>query len=417
MHDGDDTADATNRRTLLLALGAAGVTGLAGCGGDDGDTPTDTEGGNGNGNGDTPTDTGGGNGNGNGDTPTDTEGGNGNGNGDTPTDTETPTQTGTPPEQDLGDPPAPLLSLSGTSVVSPDSTATLSGTLLNPYLFPVQNVELSVSTPEGWSVSPTDPQTFDAIEAGSEQSVSWELTVPADASGETTVTVDVSYESATDSANPTIEQTITVFTGDVPTSGLLAHYPLDGDTPTDASNNGNDATIDGIPDTGASGVIGGAYDFDGGFVDLPAFTPSADDSITVSLWVNADDLSSDTEFFFWGDGPPQFEFWYTGGLQFIYYDGSVSGITGGLTLNTGQWYHLAGTYDDSTGEWTVYVDGTEAATASGSIDTAFDGSGSQIGNHPNETRGIDGRIDGVRVYDRALSAEEVASLANQSSGS
>jgi hypothetical protein len=166
-----------------------------------------------------------------------------------------------------------------------------------------------------------------------------------------------------------------------------------------------------------TGKVNDAYDIKSPgtneYLDLPGFTTGSDDSITIAGWVNADSLSGGVEFVFWGDGPPQFELWYSDALEFIYYDGDDFGIPDGPTLNTGQWYHIAGTYGDSTGEWALYVDGTEEATASGSIDAAFDGNDSQIGNHPNESRGIDGRIDEVRVYDRALSAEEVASLADQ----
>jgi hypothetical protein len=403
MHEQDDGLRPTNRRTLLLALGATGVTGLAGCGGDDGggtDTPTGTDA----------------------TTVTETTAGTDASTGtDTPTDTptETGSSTATRTTEKIRSPPDPLLSFSGSTVGSPGSTVTLSGTLSNPYLFDVHAVELSVSTPEGWSVSPTDPQTFDSIDTGGDRSVTWDLTVPEDAEGQSTVAIDVSYESATDSASVTLEQSVTVFTGDVPVEGLLAHYPLDGDTPTDASGNGNDATINGDPDTGISGAVNGAYALDGDFLELPAFTPS-DDSVSVAMWLNADNLSSDTEFLFWGDGPPQFELWYTDGLRFIYYDGSSFGITGAPTLNTDEWIHLAGTYDDSTGEWTLYVDGTDVATANDSIgstdtaDVALSGNASRIGLHPDVGRQMAGSVDEVRVYDRALSGSEVETLAAES---
>jgi hypothetical protein len=413
MQKQDDTTGATTRRTLLLALGTAGVAGLAGCGGDGGDgtdTATGTEAteaaettaGT-----DTSTGT---------DTPTDTRSG---------TDSSTPTRTDTPINEDLGDPPDTLLSFSGSTVTTPDTTATIEGTLSNPYLFDVHAVELSVSTPEGWSVSPTDPQTFDSIDTGGDRSVTWDLTVPEDAEGQSTVAIDVSYESATDSASVTLEQSVTVFTGDVPVEGLLAHYPLDGDTPTDASGNGNDATINGDPDTGISGAVNGAYALDGDFLELPAFTPS-DDSVSVSMWLNIDSLETAAEFFFWGDDPTQFELLHlAGSLQFFYWDGSGKiGIGGtGETLPTGEWVHVAGTYDDSTGEWALYVDGTEIATANDPIgstgvdDVSFSGNASRVGVHPGVGRQMAGSIDEVRVYDRALSTQEVLTLSEQGSGS
>jgi hypothetical protein len=409
MHGQESEADPTNRRAFLLGLGVVGVTGLAGCGGDgDGgtDTPTGTDA-------TAVTET---------TRRTDTFTGT-----DTPaeTDPSTPTQTDTQASEALGDPPDTLLSFSGSTVTTPDTTVTLEGTLSNPYLFDVHSVELSVSTPEEWSVSPADPQTFDSVDVGSDRSVAWDLTVPEDAEGQSTVTIDVSYESATDNANVTLEQAVTVFTGDVPVEGLLAHYPLDTDTPTDASGNGNDATIDGDPDTGASGAVNGAYALEGDFLELPAFTPS-DDSISVAMWLNIDSLGGSAQFFFWGDDPTQFELVYLGGsLQFFFWDGPGKIGIGdtGETLPTGEWVHLAGTYDDSTGEWMLYVNGTEVASASapigstGSDDISFSGNANRVGVHPGVGRQVSASVDEVRVYDRALSTQEVLTLSKQGSGS
>jgi hypothetical protein len=403
MDEQGDGFHPTNRRTLLLALGATGVTGLAGCG-DDGNGGTDTPTGT-----DTTTAT---------ETTTETDTSTGT---DTPTDTPTETESGTATRttEEIRFPPDPLLSFSGSTVVTPDSTVTLSGTLSNPYLFSVHAIELSVSTPDGWSVSPRGPRTVDPIDTGGDRNISWELTLPEDAEGQSTVTVDVHYESETDTADITVEQTVIVRTGNMPVEGLLAHYPLDGDTPTDASGNGNDATIDGDPDTGVSGAVDGAYALDGAVLELPRFTPS-EDSVSVSMWVNVDDLSGDREFFFWGDDPPQFELWYSDGLRFVYYDGSSFGITGGPTLNTGVWVHLAGTYDDSDGTWALYVNGTEVTTLDDPIgptdtdDVSLTGSNSQIGLHPSVGRQLSGSVDEVRVYDRAISRSEVETLAGES---
>jgi hypothetical protein len=209
----------------------------------------------------------------------------------------------------------------------------------------------------------------------------------------------------------------------VATSGLIAHYELDTDTPVDSSDNGNDATISGNPDTSATGKFNGAYGFNAiaGNLDPPAFAPSGDDSISISLWVNADDLSNRREFVFWGDGPPQFEVFYEGGVEFVYYDGSNFGISGGPTLNTGQWYHVAGTYDDSTGEWTLYVDGSQVASTTDTIgststkDVGLNGDSTRIGRHPSDGFQFEGLVDDVRFYNTALSSSEVTDLYNKGS--
>jgi hypothetical protein len=417
MQADDDTADVatTNRRAFLMALSAAGVSGLAGCGGDD-DT-TDTEGGNGNG--DTPTDTEGGNGNG--DTPTDTEGGNGNG--DTPTDTETPTQTSTPPEQDLGDPPAEILSLDA-GLASPDTTLTLEGALLNSYLFDLQGIELSVTAPENWTVSPSDPVTIDSLPPGGSQEVSWEVSVPAEAEGQSTVTIDVHYESTTDAADITVEESIRVFTGDVPVEGLAAHYPLDSDTPTDAVGD-NDATTNGGLDTGGTGAIGGAYEFDGSddYLSYPDLGLTHDGSAdwTTTMWINPNSLPGGDHQFLWhprakSDLNVKIDS-SNSEIAFSTFDGSPNDLFSGVTPTTGEWTHVAVVCDTSADEqYRVFVDGTTEA-----MDNLPDPGGvsavNVVGGQPNGTGGrfFDGLIDEVRFYDRALADEEVATLAGQGS--
>jgi len=421
MDGSDDLTDTatTDRRAFLVALSAAGVAGLAGCGGDDGSTATPT---------DTPTET-----------TTDTEGTTTAPDATTdpgtepPTDTtstgtepptDTPTETtptGTPTE-DLGGDPAPLLSLSGTGITSPDSTVTLDGTLTNPYLFDLHAIELSVTAPEGWTVSPSDPQTFDSMDAGGTQETSWDVTVPEDAEGEGTVTVDVHYESATDSADVTVEQSITVFTGDMPIEGLLAHYPLDGDTPTDAVGD-NDATINGDPDTGATGQFGGAYDFggDGDFLTYPALDVSYDGSAdwTTSLWLNANTLPSGEDYFVWHPRAQSDVYIRIANenSEIIYsqWTGSDNDLASGVTLTAGEWTHICVVSDTSAdSQYRIYIDGTlEGET---DLPTPNDVSDSNlIGGQNNgadlDMRYVDGRIDEVRLYGRALSEAEIATLA------
>jgi hypothetical protein len=67
----------------------------------------------------------------------------------------------------------------------------------------------------------------------------------------------------------------------IPTSGLIGHWPLDGNA-LDTSGHGNDGTIVGATPT--TGIEGGAYEFDGtAHIDLPNFVfPTS--TYTVSIW-------------------------------------------------------------------------------------------------------------------------------------
>jgi hypothetical protein len=203
--------------------------------------------------------------------------------------------------------------------------------------------------------------------------------------------------------------------------GLEAHYELESDTPVDSSGNGNDATVVGDPDTGQPE---GAYTLDGvdDALDIPSFAPRGD-SVTIACWVRLDALgpSSDTgtQFALWGDDSPQFELAYRrrssgDGLEFYYDDGStLHGITEeGIAVDTDRWMHVAGTYDDRTGEWRVYIDGTRYnPVVADPIDASHSGTQSMAGDHPSQDRALDGRMESLVFYDRALSGDEIASLA------
>jgi len=401
-----DESYSTSRRHVLGLVSSAIVGGIAGCGGDgDGDdTPTDTDAG------------GNGNGNGNGDTATETE---------PPTETETPTDTATPTdtqeEELLGSEPSTLISLNDVSV-SVGSTTTLNTSLSNPYLFDVRSVEveLEVDAPEdAVTVSPTGDTSFETVPPGKPQELGWEITASDSADGEYPMIATVSYESATDQAERTISQTLTVFDpGEVPGDGLQAYFPLDGDPPTDAVS-GEEATIGGDPDTDAEGTVDGAYDFDGDgdYLELPEFG-SDNDSLSVALWVNAREWTADRDqLVFWGGPVPNHtgvEFWTEEGGSspgFFYYDDGFNGIqaVSDTSLPTEEWVHLCGVYDDDSGTWTLYVNGDPVENVSDSTNIAFDPVDTRLCTHPQEDldRFIDGRVDEARFYDRALAEGEV----------
>ena len=89
-------------------------------------------------------------------------------------------------------------------------------------------------------------------------------------------------------------------------------------------------------------------------------------------------------------------------------DYSTGGIAA-LSLNT--WSHLAATYDGTTIR--LYVNGVEAGTAAGAGALPESANPLRIGGNAVWGEYFKGRIDEVRIYNRALSAAEITADMNR----
>ncbi|MFZ2187077.1 MAG: fused MFS/spermidine synthase [Candidatus Moraniibacteriota bacterium] len=104
-----------------------------------------------------------------------------------------------------------------------------------------------------------------------------------------------------------------------------------------------------------------------------------------------------------------------GGGQFVIISGStVYTVTSSTSITDNQWHHVVGTYDGTT--MRIYVDGTQTGSGtsfSGDLPTSKTGA-LRIGAdyYPTPANFFTGSIDDARLYNRALSAEEVATLYN-----
>ncbi len=218
-------------------------------------------------------------------------------------------------------------------------------------------------------------------------------------------------------------------------SGLAGYWKLDdgsGTSATDASTNGNTGTLTNGP-TWTTGQIGSAVNFDGTNDYVNAGSPAVLDDmgpITVSGWINADTMGSTRIINKSGAG-------FTSGWIFrlcnsdgancpstgntLNFAAGFSGLAGrwyapANSINTGQWIFVVVSYDRSSlsNDPVFYINGvkvttTEAATPSGTY--LSDASASlHIGADSDGSSGLDGKIDEVRIYNRALSADEVAEL-------
>jgi beta-galactosidase len=80
------------------------------------------------------------------------------------------------------------------ALVTPGSTTTVTATLDNNGLLPLDQVTFSVTVPGGWTVSPATPVTVHRVPSARTARASWEVTVPAGANpGQDPVTVQAVY--------------------------------------------------------------------------------------------------------------------------------------------------------------------------------------------------------------------------------
>jgi hypothetical protein len=409
----------------LLALAGGSLTaGLSGCGGDG--TPTGTETASTDG---TPTDTGT---TSTGESPTDTVTPDEGTTTPTPqgsTETPTPGSGGGTPQQPLPDDQNAVLLIEEASITAGGSQ-TLTGTVVNPYLYPIQSIEVTFDPPgDGWSVMATGATSFDTIDTQESREVSWEITAPAEAGGAYDLEGTVRYETTTDAAEIPISVSVSVFGGDL-AMGLAAHWGFDSGsvsdgTVSDQSDNGNDGSLVGDPTVVSEGAVGDALELGGAGevvqVDHSDSLQVQTGDFTLAAWVKPQSttdqqgiISKKTDD---GVGDDQLAYQITlggyGGLggtgqaldpTFACNTGSELVASGaGQSLSADQWYHLAVTFDheEATVEW--YVDGSSTGTETlpgtplTNEQELFLGAHFAAGGNPDSA--LAGVLDEVRIYD------------------
>ncbi len=221
----------------------------------------------------------------------------------------------------------------------------------------------------------------------------------------------------------------TVITGDVwslTTGKQVAWWKLDetsGETAKDSAGN-NDGRIVGDPQWQPSaGKIGGAIEFDGDddYVEIGRESNfDIADQITVSAWIKVNQFNKEWQAVIAkGDSAWRIQrIQNNNALEFacsglkIPSGAPWGNLYGERNVNDGQWHHIAGIYDGS--KMYLYIDGTvdTSQPASGRINTndepVFIGENSE-----NTGRYWDGLIDDVRIYNYALSKDEITALYNE----
>jgi hypothetical protein len=188
-----------------------------------------------------------------------------------------------------------------------------------------------------------------------------------------------------------------------------------------------------------AGQVSQAFSFHGG-VDAVMIPASASldvgsgPGLTLEGWIYPNDLSTRSPLIEWNHGGTNFiewgvHLWILQAFDFGLPPGSlfanlaeVDGtphyiMTPGYTLQTSVWQHVALTYDKTSGQGRLYVNGTIAADVGMGTFEPETGYDLFFGRRPagDKTLSYNGLLDEVSFYNRALSEGEIANIFNAGS--
>ena len=199
------------------------------------------------------------------------------------------------------------------------------------------------------------------------------------------------------------------------TNGLVAYYPFNGNA-NDASGTGNNGIVYGATlTTNRFGNANAAYNFAGNgttYISVPS-SPSLviTNTITMAVWIKSKGGGT------YGPrivskGPPCYEinFSNTGTSPSANFDlQTLTTVSSTISLAQNNWIYLVGTYDGQAMKY--YTNGVLAAQASvtGAIGTNSEplGIGENLDDHSDC---FNGAIDDVRIYNVALTSNQVSQL-------
>lgn len=239
--------------------------------------------------------------------------------------------------------------------------------------------------------------------------------------------ISVAVSNATSSAQPTAMLTVktTSFFEEVALQfGPLSFWPLDETSGTVAYDyaGGNNGAYVNEPNVlpGQPGptlpLLGGQTSAffsgpsGGGYVDVPRNNLDLLGSLTMFAWIQSAPVLNFETFFGHSDNSYRMDLDTSGYAHFA--DNPAGDAISTQDVADNNWHLIAGVYDASTGNRTLYVDGAQAASANSAAAPAGSGLDVIIGGDPQyiPSRLFTGYIADAAIYNKALTSSQIQQL-------
>lgn len=282
---------------------------------------------------------------------------------------------------------------------------------------------IAVTYPAGATVTVTDgkitytaPNTNGAALFIIPYAATWTVTA-TDGSQTANETVEITSES----------QVANIILNYAPTEGLLAEYTFntfDGNTAPDSSGNDYNLTLTNV--TQVAGIVGKAASFagNGGAVANSKVIPdgmAGFDGLTVSFWVKASGGDQATTAYLISQNNAVSGLYIlletNGKIKFSRNISGYGDVTFDAAVDDTAWHHVCIVYDYATKLGYGWLDGVIHTTNFSCNKFTASTANTTIGKHPvNAGSYFTGGLDQIRMYDRAITDEEVAELYNGGAG-
>ena len=202
----------------------------------------------------------------------------------------------------------------------------------------------------------------------------------------------------------------------------IAHWKLDdgtGNTALDTIGN-YDGTLENGPIWSNDGVLDGALTFDGinDQIMIPHDTSiSSFSALTISAWINYESKSFPLPYRIISKETLGFNdnFWLAIYNQNLYFSIEGDVFSPSSLFLSDRWYHVAATFDDNANRVQIFVDGVEVLTQSTNASLSPNTADLYLGNNW-ENKAWAGLMDDIRLYDQALTTNQIAMLASIGGG-